>query len=441
MSEKTNSLFMSDLPINNPVLIDRSCFDNKSNNINKKRVCFSRGLINYLLFFVFVIAVILFLSFNTYALGITPGRTNLDFTPGETVKIDFTVVNSEKKDIDLVVLVQGELNQSIALSGVSFHMGADEESKTLSYFVTMLPNLSPGPHQSEVVVVQLPEKSPIREAYVGSVVGVATIVSIFVPYPGKYAEAELNVIAGTSGETHFVIPVHSRGELDLARVRATVDIFGALNEKIATVNSDEISVKSQERKEVVATWKPDVPSGTYRAVATLIYDEKTLQLEKQFNVGSPLLELQQIIVNNFILGEIAKFELLVENKWSQPITSAYAQMLVFNDNKEIMADFKSATYDIPALEKAILVTFWDTAGVKEGAYDSSVYLKYGQLSVQKELKLEVSRDNINIIGVGYVISRGDRATSSTTIILIVVIAVLVLINLLWFLVLRKRLKK
>jgi hypothetical protein len=168
-----------------------------------------------------------------------------------------------------------------------------------------------------------------------------------------------------------------------------------------------------------------------------------LTIEKQFNVGQRLLELQGIEVNDFSLGEIAKFEILVENKWSDAIVGTFAQMLIYNTKGDVMADFKSATYDIPPLEKALMVAFWDTAGVGQGTYDSSVLLNYGEKTQQQDLKLEVKNNEINVIGVGYVISREDGGGifggSTLTIVLITVISVLVIINLLWFLFLRKRL--
>ena len=222
-------------------------------------------------------------------------------------------------------------------------------------------------------------------------------------------------------------------QTDLIRVSGIIDIFGPLNEKITTVSTNEISVPSKERKEIAAVWDAStIAPGPYRAVATVLYDEDTLTLEKQFNVGQRLLSLEGIEVNDFSLGEIAKFEILIENKWSQTIGVAYAQMLVFNDEGEVMADFKSATYDMHSLEKILMVAFWDTAGVGEGTYDSSLFLRYGSQSQQQDLQLEVRDNEINIIGVGYVISseRGGEGFSfgnSLTIILITVIVVLVII--------------
>lgn len=393
----------------------------------------------------FVLVIVLFAA-SVQALGITPGKTTLDYSPGKEVTGTFTVVNDEAKDMNVVILVQGALNASIGLSEVSLAIGAAEHDKPVNYKIVMPAGLSPGLHSTEVIAMQLPGKSGTGQAFVGATVAVATRIDVFAPYPGKYAEADLNVIGpDADGKIIFVLPTTSRGDQNLARVRAVIDIYGSLNEKIATVSSNELAIPSGDRQELVASWHANVSSGTYRAVATLIYDEQTRQIEKQFNVGTALLELQQIEVNDFSLGDIAKFEMLVENKWSQPISGAFAQMYVYNDQGQPIADFKSQTYDVPALSKAMMVAFWDTAGIKQGTYDSSVFLRFGQQSSQQDLELEVSENSINVVGLGYVIARDRSAGSSggstnITTLLIIGIVVLVLINVLWFLVLRKKMK-
>lgn len=393
----------------------------------------------------FILIFLILLSSNVLALGITPGRSNFDYSSGTQKEVEFSIINSEKKDSNMIVLVQGELNASISVSEVSFQMSASESEKKLKYIFNMPVGLSPGLHTAEVVVIQLPAKSETSEAFIGSAIGVTTQIHVFVPYPGKYVEADLNVIGSDSdGEVTFVIPVMSRGELGIKNVKAKIDIYGPLNKKVESVDTDEFSLESQERRELVATWKSDVDPGPYRAVATVIYDENTAKVEKNFNLGVALLELEEIEVNDFSLGDIAKFELLVENKWSQTIAGAYAQMLIYNDDGEVIADFKSATYDIPPLEKALIIAFWDTAGVRKGTYASSVFLKYSQESVQKDFQLEVSDNQINVVGLGYVISKGGKSSggdNSLTIILVTAIVMLVIINLIWFLVLRKKLAK
>jgi len=395
------------------------------------------------MFILFSILVLLIVP-SILALGITPARTTIDFEPGLQKSVSVSIINSEQKDMDLVAYVQGELNQSILLKENEFSISASEESKQFSYDIVLPSVLNPGLHKAEVVVLNLPKKLGSGDAFIGTAVGVVTQIYVHVPYPGKYAEASLNIVnAVQDGEAIIVIPVISRGELDLVSVKANVDIYNKLNEKVASFNTQEIAVNSGEREEIVYKWKANVPVGTYRAVVTLIYDGETLQLEKQFNVGSAVLELQQIEVNDFSLGEIAKFEMIIENKWSEPITGAYAQTNVFNEEGKVMADFKSPTYDINALSKTVMTSYWDTAGIKEGTYDTSIYLRYGEKSSQQDLKLEVLENEINIVGLGYVISEkpAEKGDSTLTTMLILVIVILIMINLLWFFFFRRRLKK
>ena len=393
--------------------------------------------------FNFVLAglILIVLFSNISALGITPGRTTIDFSSGLEKTVEFSVVNSDAKDVSLVVLIQGELNQSVSVSEVAFSMSASEAEKQLSYKIKLPTNLEPGVHTAEVVVIQLPEKSSGSEAFFGAAMGVATQIHVNVPYPGKYAEAALNVIGpDQDGTIHFAIPVISRGNLDLVKVKAVIDIYSALNEKVETFTTQEVGVLSGERKELAVKWNPTVLPGKYRAVATLIYDEQTKTLEKEFNVGQRTLSIESIEVNDFRLGEIAKFEILVENKWGEPIRSAFAEMFVYDNQGKVMAEIKSPNYDVNPLEKALMIAFWDTGGVRVGTYNSELFLRFGQESAQHELKLEVSERNINVVGVGYVIfdsgEGGDM--ENIVVILITVVVILILLNVVWFVALRKK---
>ncbi|MAH46316.1 hypothetical protein CMI37_10825 [Candidatus Pacearchaeota archaeon] len=380
---------------------------------------------------------------NVSALGITPARTTIDFEPGFQREVGFSVLNSEGKDMSIVVYVQGELNASIGVSENTFQMSASEESRQLSYNVNLPAKLSPGLHIGEVVVMQLPGKSGTSEAFIGAALAVVTQLYVQVPYPGKYAEATLNIINANQGdEVVFVIPVLSRGEFDLVSVKANVDIYNKMGEKVDSFNTNEISVDSGARREIVYKWEADVPVGAYRALATLIYDGEVVQLEGGFNVGSEVLDLQGIDVRDFSLGDIAKLEMLVENKWSEPIRGAYTQTEVYNKDGEVSADFKSPEYIIPALSKEVMISYWDTSGVKAGTYDTRVYLKYGDVSIPNDLKLKVEQNKIGIIGLGYVISADSEGGGNTLVVVLVIgIVTLVLINLLWFFFLRKRLRR
>jgi len=247
----------------------------------------------FLLFSLFSFVLIFVFVQNVLALGITPGRNTLDYSPGKVETYQFEIVNGQGEDIDVVILVQGELNASISVSEVSFKMSGNEASKKLTYTLTMPSGLKPGLHTAEIVALQLPGKSKEGGTFIGASVGVTTQVHVHVPYPGKYLEASFDVTPSSDGGIRFILPLISRGELGIVRAKAVIDIYTSLNEKIDTITTDEIEIKSLDRRELTALWKPQsAPPGRYKAVATVIYDEETVSVEKEFSIGEQVLEIK-----------------------------------------------------------------------------------------------------------------------------------------------------
>jgi len=69
---------------------------------------------------------------------------------------------------------------------------------------------------------------------------------------------------------------------------------------------------------------------------------------------------------------------------------------------------------------------------------------YGEKSDKQDIKLEVLDNKINVIGLGYVISErttGFELGDNLVLLLVIGIIILVLINVAWFLFLRRKLKK
>jgi LPXTG-motif cell wall-anchored protein len=290
--------------------------------------------------------------------------------------------------------------------------------------------------------MQLPSGPTSEGSQILATLAVVTQVYVYVPYPGKYANAKMYVYgANVGGDVKFVIPVISAGEFDLTSVRANVDIYNKLGEKVDSFNTESISVPSGARRELAHKWKADVPIGDYLAKASLIYDDGTLNFEEAFSVGSEELELQEISVRGFTLGEIAKLEMLVENKWSEPISDAHVATKIMNDRGDIVSSFESATYDVDPLSKKVFVSYWDTAGVRVGTYETEVSINYGDKSSKKSLQFDVEENELIIIGLGYVISEDGGESNTLMFVLIGVIVLLVLVNILWFFLFRKKFKR
>ena len=340
-----------------------------------------------------VILILFFIPF-TLGLGVTPARTTINFEPGLHKTVNFSVINSEHKDMVVVIFVRGELNDSVVLSKKYEVFKADEEVKSFSYEIRLPEKIEkPGLHKADIVVLEMPREGIVvlgeteeKTTFISTSLSVVTQLYVHVPYPNKYAEFDVNVIEDKSGKVKFILPVINRGKLDIVRASARIDIYTSLNEKVATIDTDEKSIKSLERGELYAEWEANVPPGKYRAVATLNYDGETANAEKVFSVGEMLLEIERIFVKDFTLGEIAKFNILASNKWSEELKDAYVELIVYNEEGQIMADIKSANYDIPALSKKEIIAYWDTAGVKVGTYDGKLILKYADKKTERKIK-------------------------------------------------------
>ncbi|RMD66438.1 hypothetical protein D6817_04140, partial [Candidatus Pacearchaeota archaeon] len=309
-------------------------------------------------------------------LGVTPARRIVNFAPGLEKSVQMGIVNSEAKQTHVVIAVQGELAQYVSLPTRELTL-EPRETRSLSYRVRLPDELEPGEHRADIVVLELPENLGEGNT-IGAAVAVVSQFVVSVPYPGKYAEASFDVYQ-SQGVVSFVTAVTSKGKFDLARVKARVEVFGALNEKVAELESEEVGIASQRRKELVVKWEPgkEVKPGKYRAVATLFYDGKTKTLEKEFSIARQGVSVEGIEVRDFRLGEIAKFEIVVRNELGEEISEAYGEVNVFDsESKELLASFRSPTQALEPGERAVLVAYWDTEGVKPGSYDAELIVRY-----------------------------------------------------------------
>jgi len=405
----------------------------------KERKIVARVLLSSLMLFSIFLFIILLMVNSVLSLGITPGRTTINYESGLEREVSFSILNNEHKNMEVLLTVRGELNDSITLFDGLVNFLPSEESKQFKYKVK-LPDriaLEPGLHQADIVALEVP-KASFDGTYVGATVAVISQLHVYVPCPGKCIDADFNILDAEENSTAtIIIPVINRGELGIGNVRAVVDIYNLDYEKKGSVETDSQSIDPGKRTELSAKWDVNLNSGNYIAKVSIFYDGQTKTFEKQFSIGKNMLSIESILVNNFQLGEIAKLQILVENRWNQELKSVFANLLVFNKKNQVMTDIKSASENIPSLSKKELIAYWDTVGVKEGEYNGKLLVKYDGKSSDKNLILKVSQDNLDIFGIGYAINpRGGKGVD-ITMILIVLVILLLLANLSWFVFFRR----
>ncbi len=388
--------------------------------------------------FYLAIAILFVIAFaqNICALGITPGRAVFDYAPGRQEDVSFKVINNEHKDMIVLIYVEGELSQNIALYQKMVEFKADEEEKELKYTFNLPMSLErPGTYKTRIMAMEVPEKSETG-TFVGATPAVTTELYIKVPYPGKYLEMDLDIKESDVNETtRFIVSTFNSGEEKIAGAYAIINILNKTNDIVATLRSDTAGIDLKQRKDFIVEWKANALPGSYVARATVIYDEKTDSIEKLFDIGTVKIELVDIIVENFKLGGIAKFTIIADNKWDTEIKDVYSKILIFNSLNETIADSKSATMDFPAFKRTTMFAFWDTGvgNIQEGDYKGRITIYYSNKTIDREINAKVRAEELKVEVVGLTAKVvGTGGVGSSTFWLIVIVIVLALMNLAWF---------
>ena len=331
---------------------------------------------------------------TAFSLGITPGRTTIDFTPNADREFNFKVINNEYRDLSVMLLVQGELEDTITLHQEIITFTSEEYSKSFTFDINLPAKLeTPGIHEASIIAVELPEDYE-GQTSVRATAAVAMQLRVKVPYPGKYLEAKLD-IETKDNKTLFFVSASNLGTDNIQRAKATIDIYDPENKKVATVETTERSIRSKQRVDLVGS--AALTKGAYKAVMNLTYDEHSLIQEKEFKIGDLWIDVREIFVRNFRLGEIAKFNILVESVWNELIQDVYAQLIMKTKDDDIVADIKSPSFDIKPNERTTTFAYWDTEDIGEGVYYGKVILHYEGKTTEKALRTYVSLDGIEVI--------------------------------------------
>ena len=377
------------------------------------------------------------------ALGITPGRQTIDFEPGLEKTLSFSIINNDHRAFNAYIYTEGDLKDYVNFDKEIIEFNESDNSRSVEYRVKLPERLDPpGDHWAKIVVMELPKGMEAPEGVTQIVATVAVMhqLRVKVPYPGKFMQLEMSVQEAAPNESvKFFVKMYNLGTEDIARAQATIEILGPTNEVIASIDTEPKAVKSMSKDELNAVWRANANPGKYHAVATVRYDGESGMAEQNFYIGNMLVDVLDVSVKDFRLGGIAKFDILAESRWNQPINDVYAQLIVRDENDNKVADFKSASLDMQPFERAHLYAYWDTEGINEGSYVTQLSLFYGDRKTEREIRTRVGLNSITteIIGisVGAVTAQGGVLDQYPIIILVVI---LIAINFSWFLYFRKR---
>ncbi|HII72152.1 TPA: hypothetical protein HA265_05340 [Candidatus Woesearchaeota archaeon] len=383
------------------------------------------------------------------AIGVGPSRKIISFAAGQEISDELMAINNDRKAVRLGIYAQGEFSDSVTFERTLYDIGEGQVLTAIPYRLKMPASAKPGEHKLELVVREFPPGTDIEGSTVTAAIAVISEIIIKVPYPGKYAEGKMFVsnAENMDKDTQFTIMVYNYGSEDIDQLSATVDIYSPTGDKVGSAETNRRSAKSKEEIRLAAMWPKEVKMGSYIAKVTVKYDDKEFFIEQPFDIGRFTIELSDVKVDNFRLGDVAKFDVSLMNNWNKQIDGVFIEFIIDDNNGNEMNRFKTAAIDIPAGELGKLEGYWYTADVMPGIYQVKMQVNYAKKITQKIMTIEVDTNKITFLGegTGMAISQAEQKEISTQglliMLIIVVVILLIMMNVVWFYFLTKRFKE
>ncbi len=350
------------------------------------------------------------LSTTAYGFGIAPGHKDIPYEAGRTANLKLKLLNNDGAAMKVLLYAEGELEGSVWFDNPVAEFSEGETEKVIDYHVDMPATVDKkGSIETFIIARPIPEEEEGITRVIG-VVAPRLVLRVQVPLTGKYAKARLAVPPFKHNQSaNFAIEVTNLGTEDIISVQAVIDIYGPLNNKLSQAVSNTIILRSKEKAVLEAPWTANLQPGKYKAVATVIYDGLNVVDEKEFSIGEFRITIDSISVNNFVLGGIAKFEMLLSNNWNLGVDELYADVEVRDPGGRVYAASKTATTSIPAFGKGRLEAFWNTEAVSAGNYRLGISLHYAGLTTQEDFDIFVDTNSITPNLAGRAIQTGKPA--------------------------------
>ncbi len=384
-----------------------------------------------------IIVMLLLVATVVEALGVTPGRTTLNFEENLEKDVNFKVLNNEHKHLKLAIYARGDLAGYIGIPEEDVELTPEEDSKELTYKIKLPKEIEePGLHEAEIVIREVTIGKGEKEITISAMQAVITQLYVYVPYPGKYIVISRVDIVKKEADKKvlFFVPLINFGEEDVKSAKAVITVVDMYKNIIDEIETDEKPVPAKGRAELSASIDSSkLTAGIYKVIVKVTYDGLTTIAENAFYTNDFLLIPLDISVRDFTLGDIAKFNILVENIGNAEIKDAYSLMLLDSKDGENVANLKSIPTDFRPSEKKEMVSYWDTKGVKEGEYKGKLVLKYEDRSDERGIRTLVGINSIQteIVGVtAYAVREVGAPTHTSPLVILVIL--LVIANIGWF---------
>jgi len=390
-----------------------------------------------MIFIMLSVVLALTITSTVAAIGITPSKRVVNYKPGQTLTYGIDIINNGHEELEVTIYPRGEFTDKIKLSTQIVKMTPDEESKRVNVDFRMPDKIDvAGPHTIEIVAIGSTPTPENQKAVIKADLAVISKLVLDVPYPEKYTEAKIYV-TDTAGDrpVQITVPVFNKGSEDISQANLKIAVYSSDGTKIDEMTTEKRGIKTGESTKFTLPANKEYQPGDYKAVATIYFDGEQIEVETLFNVGEMAIDLRGLVVNDFKLGGVAKFEMLLYSGWSVELKNVYAEMQITGEDNTVYTDFKTVAIDLPPREVRMLEGYWYTEGISPGIYTAKVTLHYANKISQKEFELEVSDNKIVTRGMKTgeaVTATEDLNIGKSSFLILVIILMLAIITVLIF---------
>ncbi|MBD3309615.1 hypothetical protein GF351_00160 [Candidatus Woesearchaeota archaeon] len=373
------------------------------------------------------------------SLSISPGHTTLFFDPGEKYTVTFNAENTDHKEkyIRIIPVSKSGIEDIILLQSENYYFPAGSRQK-ITFMVKMPASLPPGDH--DIKLRLMPTKVSGETGHLSAIELVNYLVKVYVPYPGKYLIAVLrSPLYNNLGEViPFEILATNLGTQTIDTINASIDIM-LDDELVDTIHTETTSIESKDEKYLPAYLDTkEMLIGKYTAVARIMWDGNITKKNRTFYIGDLKMEIINISRRSFETDKINKLTIEVENKWSEKIPNVYASVKLMKDGEQVLPSFNTQSVPVDRWATSYIPAYLDTQGMEAGDYDMDITLHYSDKTVQKTFGVSIFKSKPKIIPFTEGPSGFDWESISMIHVSIAVLALVVLVNVLWFVLKKKK---
>lgn len=252
--------------------------------------------------FLLVIALLLVSFKGVYALGITPGRATFVFEPGLERIVNFSVVNTEHKVMEVSIRVEGEWSQYVTLNKNRVEFNSSEEIKTIRYRVKFPLRVDNPGIKAKIIATEVSNISTQRTSVsvkitVEHQLYVLTNITN-ITKPTKPEEKEINVTRVFVESYYRAKPAKVEIEITnpstsvMKNVYATMLVFDKYGTLRSQFNSSSTDIEPNTTKIISAYWNTvGFEEGSYGANLIVYYDNKTDKQSLIIYLGADRIEI------------------------------------------------------------------------------------------------------------------------------------------------------